>query len=110
MENQGHLNVFSLNYFFRVPSAVYLSISIYISIYLYTVGEISIERVNFFLSTYISKDAIHCTFLPDIGINSNIQHLKRNRNIQVLNNSYVELSEITQEKSIGHAGLLGALR
>ena len=30
---------------------------------MYTAGEISIEHVNVFLGTYISKDAIHMTFL-----------------------------------------------
>ena len=69
----------------------------------YTAGGISIERVNFFLSTCISKDPIHRTFLPDIGINSNNPHMKRNQSIKSINNNYVELSAITQEKSIEHA-------
>ena len=48
-----------------------------------TMGEISIEHVNVFLGMFISKDAIHQIFLPDIGINSSNPHMKRNRNIQV---------------------------
>ena len=46
-------------------------------------GEISIERINFFIITFISKDAIHVTFLPDTGINSNNPHMKKNHNIQI---------------------------
>ena len=46
-------------------------------------GEISIERVNFFLIMFISKDAVHMKCLPDIGINSSNPHMKRNHNIQV---------------------------
>lgn len=41
-------------------------------------GKISIKCLSFLHITFISKDAIHMKFLPDIHINSANSQMKRN--------------------------------
>ncbi len=61
--------------YMQKPSNIY--------IYIYTVGEISIQHLNNFFIKHISSAAIHMQFWPDVGINSSNLHREKILNITI---------------------------